>query len=85
MVRSSLLLDLLIVGRVLLLLSLDPGTECRADCGEHVAMVDHSLRPVGVRVAKLHRIASSGLLVDLGVDVVLSASTCSTLKKLNGF
>ena len=75
MVRSSLPLDLLIVGRVLLLLSLDPGTECRADCGEHVAMVDHSLRPVGVRVAKLHRIASSGLLVDLGVDVVLSAST----------
>ena len=37
------LLDLLIGGRVLLLLSLDPGTECRADCGEHVAMVEHSL------------------------------------------
>ena len=39
------------------------------------AMVEHSLRPVGVRVAELHRVASSGLLVDLGVDVVLSAST----------
>ena len=38
-------------------------------------VVEHSLRPVGVRVAELHRVASTGLLVDLGVDVVLSAST----------
>ena len=75
MVRSSLPLDLLIVGRVLLLLSLDPGTECRADSGEHVAVVEHSLRPVGVRVAELHRVARAGLLVDLGVDVVTTAST----------
>ena len=38
-------------------------------------MVEHSLRPVGVRVAELHRVASPGLLVDLGVDVVTTAST----------
>ena len=36
-------------------------------------MVEHSLRPVGVRVAESHRVASTGLLVDLGVDVVMTA------------
>ena len=36
-------------------------------------MVEHSLRPVGVRVAESPRVASTSLLVDLGVDVVMTA------------